>query len=298
MIRVTSRCDQRCYFCRQRALNNLYFDDMTIDNFRKILDRYRGAIQVILTGGEPFLHKGIFNMIKYAHLKKMYVSASTNGANIYDKIDRIINTPLSLLNISLNALDSRDYKVMHGESKYVFNTVLENIAGLVEKRDTLNKHLKVSISYTCTKGNYTKIPNMVRFAEELNVDELVFQNLIPVAVPEFNIDQSLYEDDSEVTDVMDSIEPPTSKLRVIMPRLLQREITERLCKMPFTILHINSECDVSPCCVVKFKRKYGNILEDDNVWNNFYYRRIRKILLTPSIPLPEVCKTCHIMLAS
>jgi MoaA/NifB/PqqE/SkfB family radical SAM enzyme len=268
---------------------------MSISTFVKIIDKLKGAISLELSGGEPFLNKDIFDMIKYAHSKKMHVSVSTNGTILYNKIDQIIYSWLSTLNISLDAVDSSDYKSMHGAPKSVFYTVLENITALAEKKKRLNHHLKLKISHVCTKRNYKRIPDMVRLAEELDVDELLFHNLIPFGLPGFSKDQSLYDDDSEVVEVIESVEQPSSKLRVVMPRLHRRVISERLCRMPFTTMPMNGDGYVSTCCQITPQREYGNILHNENVWNNFHYQGMRKILIDNSELLPDICKTCPLM---
>lgn len=299
LMRITSRCNQRCLFCPRKApsvpSNRFEFDDVTIGRFVEMVDRFRGAFSLSLTGGEPFLNKDIFDMMEYANSRRVRVYASTNGALLDDKIDRIMRSPLSRLNISLDAVTPSDYERMHGESNSIFYNVLDNVAELVEKRERLNSHLQLEISYICTKRNFRRIRDMIQLAGEIGVDVLVFYNLVPFGLPSFSKDDCLYESDSEVIEVIESVEQFSTGLRVVMPALYRSAITERFCRMPFMTLCIDGEGFASVCCQSTSQGKYsdvGNILRDENVWNNSHFRRIRKIMMNDSQPLPELCTVC------
>ena len=83
------------------------------DTFVDVVNECREAIYLYLTGGEPFLNEYIFDMIEYAHSRKMRVTASTNGSILNDKINRIVDSPLSGLNISLDADNPSDFYAQH-----------------------------------------------------------------------------------------------------------------------------------------------------------------------------------------
>ncbi|UCD73400.1 MAG: radical SAM protein [Candidatus Bathyarchaeota archaeon] len=299
LMRVTSRCNQRCLFCPRKAPSvprrRFEFDDVLIDRFAEMVDRFRGVSSLTLTGGEPFLNKDIFEMMEYANSRSIRVFASTNGAVLDDKIDQIIRSPLSHLNISLDAVTPSDYESMHGEPKSIFYKVLDNIAGLVEEREKFNHHLELGVSYICTKGNFRRIPDMIQLAREIGVDALIFYNLVPFDLPGFSKDDCLYEEDPEVAEVIESVEEFSPELSVMMPALYRSVILNRFCRMPFTTLCIDGEGFVSVCCQSTSQGKYGdvgNILRDENVWNNQHFRRMREILMNDSKPLPELCTVC------
>lgn len=298
---ITSNCNNHCNFCPQHApsvpKNTFTFNDMTIDVFRKIVDRFKAAIFVNFSGGEPFLNKDIFKMIAYAHLMKMKISTSTNGYIIKDKIGQIMGVPLSTLNISLNADNPIEYARMNGVPKTNFNIVLDTITELTEQRKKRNSRIKLTISFVCTKDNYKTIPNMIHLAEDLNLDEIYFHNLIPFNLPGFSRDQSLYEDDSEVLEMIKSIESTT--IVVSIPRLYRKIQVKRLCRAPFKTLPVTGEGHVSVCCqIISSQIQHGNVLQNNDVWNNTHFQNMRKILINKSDPLPALCKTCPVMIPS
>jgi radical SAM protein with 4Fe4S-binding SPASM domain len=197
--------------------------------------------------------------------------------------------------ISLDAYDSKGYKAMRGGSKKVFDKVLENINMLVEKRDRFNKKLKIRLGYVCTKENYRGIPSMVQLAEDLNVDQLFCDNLVPYGIPGFLEDQCLYEDDLDVIETIECIESPNRNLEVWMPALISRQITKRQCREPFMILKIDGNGNIGPCSRFLTRKESGNIFMERKVWNNKEFQRMRTTMIDESLQLPKLCQTCDRM---
>ena len=298
---VTLKCNLTCGWCPFQSphisINRINNHEMQMDEFEYIVNRFNRALWLELSGGEPFLHSHIFEMIDYAHKHRMRIHIPTNGTAIHDMLDRVVRSPISLLNISLNALSAQEYTQLTGASEKVYNRLLDDIPKLIEKRNRYNKGLKTAISYVCHKANYQNIPKMVELAQSLGVDEITFRNLIPVGIPGFLQDQCLYVDDSEVIEVIRSVPSPKSNLKVAMPRLYKREYLHRRCNYPFRILTVYPRGSISPCCTVVPRRNYGSIFTDNDVWNNSILQQKRKILVNESLPLPDSCKTCPDMVA-
>lgn len=298
---ITIRCNLSCSMCAFQSpgwsRSILESSDMPLDIFNHIIDRFSRATRLELTGGEPFLHRDIFEMIDYAHERRMEVKIPTNGIVIHNMLDKLVHSPLSRLNISLNACNSDEFFEVHGGSKQRYTMLLEDISKLVKKRNRYNKNLKVSISYICTKANYKSIPKMVQLAENLGVDEVDFHNLIPFDIPGFSSVHCLFDDDFEVIEVIRSVSSPKSNLGVVMPRLYKRKYVDRRCDIPFRILTIYPDGSISPCCLTPPRKRYGNVFTDKDVWNNSTFQKQREVLINSSLPLPDFCKTCPGMVA-
>lgn len=304
-IYVTDRCNQHCNMCHQhslnRPLNNPYrhdpCDDMSFSKFKQIADMFRQAIFLNLAGtGEPFSNEDIFDMIKYgANVRRMAVSCITNGTLLGDKIDQIINSPLHLISISVNGYNAEEFGRMTKNPKQNYNDILTNISQLVEKkRSKGSRSPQIRILHIVYKGNYKYIPNVVKLADELGVDSLVFFNLLPVDIPGFTEDQCLYEDDQDVIDVISSVERPKSKLVVYTPNLLQRVITKRVCSDYFEKIRVDSRGSVTSCgAIIQASERYGNVFRDKDVWNNDHFRNMRRMFLGNSVPLLDCCRICE-----
>jgi len=255
-ILITSRCTLKCLMCKlYRPFKRINFEDLTLNRFDQILNKFRQALSVFLTGGEPLLNKEVFKMINLAHKYRMTVAMSTNGTVMGELIDKIVSSPLSRLNVSLNACNSHEYRRMQGGSKRLFNTVIENIKDF------------------------------------LGVDAMYFNNLSP-GLPGFGKDECLYADDEDVLEVMEILDIIKSKVVICKPRLYNQKTTPRLCKMPFTNLTLDADGNVSVCCSFLPERRWGNIFHDKDVWNGYAFRKIRRMLIDDSLPIPDICKRC------
>jgi len=303
LLFITNRCNLSCKFCPyhgpHRPSNySLEFNDMSMDVFKRIISRFSHAVEVELGGGgEAFLHSHIFEMINHAHQHRMRTRIPTNGLVLHEMLDKVTHSPLSHLNISLNACDSDEFFQLHGGSEHTYNTLLEDISKLVSKRNEHNQGLRIRVSYICTKTNYKSIPDMVKLAEDLGVDEVSFINLIPCGIPGFSRDQCLYDDDADVIEVIKSVPSPKSNLKVIMLRVYKRKYDDKRCDWPFRMLSIDANGNVSPCCEIVPQKSYGNVLADKEVWNNSAFQQRRKIFVDKCLPLPDFCKTCHGMVS-
>lgn len=91
-LELTYRCNERCVHC--------YIDDpeseareLSFADYRKLLDEIRGmgCMGVLLTGGEPTLHRDFFKIAGYAKQIGLMVDIYTNGLHLDDgMMDRLI----------------------------------------------------------------------------------------------------------------------------------------------------------------------------------------------------------------
>ncbi len=81
---LTRRCDLSCPYCEviRPCLEGGTGkeEELTVDQWRDIIDRFArfGHRHFVLTGGEPLLYEGIFDLIEHA-ARRAYISLSTNG---------------------------------------------------------------------------------------------------------------------------------------------------------------------------------------------------------------------------
>lgn len=301
-IYIINRCTNKCPMClcnmteEEFTWKHQETNDMSLETFKAIIDQFNKAIRVAIGGyGEPFLHKDIFEMIDYAHEKQMRTSIISNGTVLRDKIDRIIKSSLDIISISINATNSDDYKKVCGrQEEGVFETVLNNIGQIVEKKKKRKPRFEVRTTFVCTKSNYQFMPQVVKLASELEVDYLDFLNLIPSGKVGYTKDQCLYEDDHEVKRVLLELKKIKSNNLVInLPKLLPRQVKKRKCRWYFSSIIIDTNGNVGGCGrTIAPHKEYGNVFTDEDVWNNHHFQEMRKMYLDSSIPLHPCCQTC------
>ena len=82
-------------------------EEMGVEDLKKAL-RFladHGFVMVYLTGGEPTLHPGIYEAVRYARKLDLLTVLSTNGTRGLDVIDRLHEAGLDVLTVSIDHWD-------------------------------------------------------------------------------------------------------------------------------------------------------------------------------------------------
>lgn len=175
-LSLTYRCNLKCKMCN---IHNLLSEDeeLSIQQIFHILDEAKNyrIKEVLITGGEPFLRKDIFEICAYAFRKDLKSIITTNGVLIDDKMaESIIKSKINHVHFSLDGLkETNDF--FRGEG--VFQKVVEGIKILNSKRKN-NSFLSLGIACTVMDNNVKELYEMVKLADELNVDVINFQPLV------------------------------------------------------------------------------------------------------------------------
>src|ERR1700730_7320107 len=129
-ISVTDRCNFRCVYCRSADPEN-YRDHDEILSWPE-LDRLArvflglGIRKIRITGGEPLVRQGVEDYIARLHaLGVEDLSMTTNGHLLAERCERLIQSGLRRINISLDSLDpARFEKITRTKS---FSAVMAGI---------------------------------------------------------------------------------------------------------------------------------------------------------------------------
>ncbi len=300
---LTDRCTLKCNMCVSRSsLLPDFHDDtrhkdyknLTFERFKQVVDRFPKAVKVGLAGlGEPFLNHDLFATIEYAAARHMQVSTITNATQLHLYIDKIINSPLNEISISINAITPSQFAQISGASATVYSRILESVSALVAARDKQKKKLRIKVSFVCSRSNLRDMPAMVQLSDSLNVDELLFLNLIPSDVPGYGPEESLYGDDQEVLEVIHNLPRPKTRLIVRTPHLLSHRVILHHCPWFYKTLRVDGEGNISGCGrVFPPDAVNGNIFRDSDIWNGPYFRQKRTFFQDKSSQLPFHCKYC------
>ena len=86
-VRLTQRCNMTCEGCYE-SRSNTHTEDMSADLLSKIIDYADtyGVCRLQFGGGEPFLYDQIFDAIKQANERGIFVSVGTNGSLLSEKV--------------------------------------------------------------------------------------------------------------------------------------------------------------------------------------------------------------------
>ncbi|SLM27751.1 Molybdenum cofactor biosynthesis protein A [Desulfamplus magnetovallimortis] len=136
-ISVTDRCNLACRYCvPKEILPNLHHEDIArYEEIHRIVVSAAelGISKIRITGGEPLVRKGIFSFIKgISQINGIQeISLTTNGVMLKDNLDKLIDSGIHRVNISLDTLKPEKFRFISG--KDYFHKVWEGIMLAIDK---------------------------------------------------------------------------------------------------------------------------------------------------------------------
>jgi MoaA/NifB/PqqE/SkfB family radical SAM enzyme len=160
-IEPTTSCNLRCPECPSglrkftRASGNI-----SLELFHKVVDQLHPDLLYLnlYFQGEPYLHPSFFQMVKYAGIKNIYTSTSTNGHFLTDEAAKnTVESGLDRIIISLDGLDQETYeKYRIGGS---FDKVVEGIRNLVRWKKMLRSPTPfIILQFIVLRTNEQQLP--------------------------------------------------------------------------------------------------------------------------------------------
>ena len=193
-ISITDRCNLKCIYCRPSGkIFKLSHDDIL--RYEEILRlvyllRDMGLSKVRITGGEPLVRKGVFDFLhqlsRISGIKDL--SLTTNGVLLNENIQKIKNSGIRRLNISLDSLVKEKYSRITGFD--LFDRVWEGI-----KQAHFSGFHPIKINVVALRGtNDTEItkfadltfryPFHVRFIEHMPIGNATVKSENPLLADE------------------------------------------------------------------------------------------------------------------
>lgn len=174
-ISLTEKCNLKCKYCMPKgfcAKNSNELSDEQIKNIIKaLLDL--GINKIRFTGGEPLMRKNAIGLLnEVCSFAPIEWAITTNGTTLKNDALALKKAGIKHINISLDTLDSQDYKTLTGS--YLKNAVDGFYAALDAGFET------IKINAVLIKGISEKqIENLAKITLKHNVD-VRFIELMPI----------------------------------------------------------------------------------------------------------------------
>lgn len=171
-IKLTYECNNNCFLCCQDSsiknslgtLSTNKIIDILEDNHNRFINIGEN-VKLVLTGGEPTIHKGLEEIIECAHnLGYRPIQLQTNATKLYDSllVKRIIKLGVDSFGISLHGHTSE----IHEKFTRTKGSFQKTIQALKE----LKKYdIKVAINVVISKLNIGFLDDIVKFICENNL---------------------------------------------------------------------------------------------------------------------------------
>ncbi|NWG27682.1 MAG: SPASM domain-containing protein [Ignavibacteriaceae bacterium] len=179
-IEPTNHCNLKCPECPSglgsltRPLGLLKTED-----FKKLIDEISdtGFYIQLFFQGEPYINKNLPEMIRYAQLKKIYVSISTNGHFVNEQnVDLVLDNAPDKLIFSVDGLDEESYQ------KYRVGGTFEQADNglrllIKRKKERRLKKPFTEFQFIVMKQNEHQMNEVKKYCKDVGVDKLVFKTM-------------------------------------------------------------------------------------------------------------------------
>jgi MoaA/NifB/PqqE/SkfB family radical SAM enzyme/GT2 family glycosyltransferase len=159
ILMLTKKCNLSCEFCNIHGSS----EEMGTEDAIKVIDNIArlGIILLVITGGEPFLHKDLFKIVSHAKEKGLKVCITTNGSMMLDKIDDIVKSGVDTLSVSLDGIGDVHDKMRNKAG--LFYKVQQGIDELIKR------NCNVALNFVVTKDNVKELEKVYSWAKERNI---------------------------------------------------------------------------------------------------------------------------------
>ena len=204
----TSRCNLKCSHCFYHDSLNKKFNELTLEEIDKITKTMDPILQLLLTGGEPYLRHDLDQIVRifYENCKVPILTIPSNGWYL-SKMDRQIKNmmewcPKITLNqqISIDGIGAdhnairMDKQIKGPENS--FEKAIKTIHHLKNLQKIYNR-INIGIIVTFTNENQKKFKSIVKEIYELVNPDNITINLVrgdPKEKVNTNLDLNLYRD--------------------------------------------------------------------------------------------------------
>lgn len=288
-LSITDRCNLKCSHCYN---NTVYKEKINsnADVLLKIIDKLsdNNVKKVVLTGGEPFLHNGIFEILERALSIADSVEITTNGLLITNAIcNKLKNYKNLRISVSVDGIKKDTHEFFRGKNTY--EKVIKNIKCLVDAG------IKTHSIATINRKNMTELANFSDFADKLGITSN-FSLYTPVGTGSSVKDELMFneEDYNKLANLFDE----RHKRKLENSNLNSSEdidpsslLLKKHCGAGLTTIGIEHTGRVVPCHLFLGKDiTMGNILEE--ALKDIIFNWVNNEIV--SVDEIEKCKTCSI----
>jgi len=178
-VEITGICNERCPYCYNAEMVN-EAQSLSLDIICKLFDEAKslGISAVTLSGGEPFLHNDIHDIMKYADKINLGLLIISNGTCFEEKNIPFLVELNPSLQLTLDGWDANSHDATRGEGN--FNKVTNGVraARRAGYRGIINLRINLS-SYNI--GNFELILDMLSNHFELDNSSNLDINTLNVA---------------------------------------------------------------------------------------------------------------------
>lgn len=303
-IEITQQCPNHCLHCSSLSSNYKTF----CLSFEKVTELINDAVvlgckTINLSGGEPFVHPEITQIVDYIFEKGLHCYIYTSGicliggvpGPISTKILKTIKGKVTKYIVNVESSDEETYNRIMGTSFHGFTMMKQFVRNVVAQGEVVEAH------FVPMKPNYKQIPDVVKMCKEMGVSRVSFLRFVAQGRGLDNEKDLLLSEEelAETRNLMTECEiNDAAGVRLGIP--FQNCVKRVNCMTSISKLNIRYDGNVYPCEAFKNDQpKYIPHATADNVYdkslkdiysNSVYLQQIRDLL--EKYQSQQTCETC------
>lgn len=166
---VTNMCNYNCYFCHSEGVGGtLRKHELSIDNYITLYKMYSDIEKwngVTLSGGEPFLFRGVDTLIEKLYEEGAKITVVTNGSLLHLHLP--IMKYIERINVSIHTINQEMYGKIIGREEEKLCIVKNNLQTIRALYPNLSIRLNVT---PCKQNNWSieELKNLISYAKQIN----------------------------------------------------------------------------------------------------------------------------------
>lgn len=177
---ITDRCQLKCPTCgKWKTPPELQREELSTEEWKSIilkLKQWLGEFSFCFSGGEPFLRKDIFEIISFAVDNNVHPSVVSNGYGFSSIVEKVVESDLESLHVSLNGLSPSIHDVTRGVEGAYYKT-LQFIRDVNLQRKKCESKLRLSVATILMPSNCGEAISLVRWVRDEGIDSISLQTL-------------------------------------------------------------------------------------------------------------------------
>lgn len=173
-ITLTARCNLRCVMCDHWKLKNR--EELSLEEIKSLIDQIKswGVEEIELSGGEPFMRRDIWEIIKYASFKEMNMNITTNGTLLNKKeVAKLLGYKVNRLQISVDGIKSTHDRIRGVKGSY--NKLVKTVNAIDSMRKQKKSSIKINATTVIMQQNIKELVNIVNLTRAIGFDSITFQ---------------------------------------------------------------------------------------------------------------------------
>lgn len=275
-IEILQRCPNRCIYCSSHS-NPQATHLIPFEIIKNVIDGAKslGCKTVCLSGGEPFLHPQILDIISYIAKQQLTCYVYTSG--IYMKDEVYSSLPNEYIEAIRGMVDKVIFNV-EADSSALYDQIMgTNVGGfdMMKKsiNDCVSSGLVVETHVVPMQVNFKHLKSVFEMCYQLGVSKVSILRLVLQgrALENLSLVKLSGKDNREVTKLIKALyESYKGKVRIGLP--YSDSNCRIYCKAASDKINVRYDGNVYPCEVFKddlLNAKLG--CEPDNVWKDSFY---------------------------